>query len=128
MEQVMAHPSKKVAIFGAGIAGLTVAHELARRGWLVSVYEPNAEAGGFFRSARRMVDDNTPSEYSWHGMGPWYYNFFDLMKEIPFDESHSMYEKALSRPIDFGLAADDGQTQFDDTWLLNIKGMFRMRK
>ena len=66
----MAHPSKKVAIFGAGIAGLTVAHELARRGWLVSVYEPNAEAGGFFRSARRMVDDNTPSEYSWHGMGP----------------------------------------------------------
>jgi Flavin containing amine oxidoreductase len=126
MEQVMAHPSKKVAIFGAGIAGLTVAHELARRGWLVSVYEPNAEAGGFFRSARRMVDDNTPSEYSWHGMGPWYYNVFDLMKEIPFDESHSMYEKALSRPIDFGLAADDGQTQFDDTWLLNIKGMFRM--
>lgn len=122
----MAHPSKKVAIFGAGIAGLTVAHELARRGWLVSVYEPNAEAGGFFRSARRRVDDNTPSEYSWHGMGPWYHNVFDLMKEIPFDESHSMYEKALSRPIDFGLAADDGQTQFDDTWLLNIKGMFRM--
>jgi hypothetical protein len=59
-------------------------------------------------------------------MGPWYHNVFDLMKEIPFDESHSLYEEALSRPIDFGLAADDGQTRFDDTRLLNIKGMFRM--
>ncbi len=67
-----------------------------------------------------------PSEYSWHGMGPWYHNVFDLMKQIPFDESHSLYERALSRPIDFGLADFDGQTVFDDTWLLNIKGMFRM--
>ena len=126
MKHVEAHTHPKVAVFGAGIAGLTVAHELARRGYLVSVYESNAEAGGFFRSARRADNDNMPSEYSWHGMGPWYHNAFDLMKEIPFDESHSMYEAALSRPIDFGLAADDGHTQFDDTWLLNIKGMFRM--
>ena len=126
MEQVETYHPKKVAVFGAGIAGLTVAHELARRGYLVSVYEPNSEAGGFFRSARRAINDNMPSEYSWHGMGPWYHNVFDLMKEIPFDESHSLYEQALSRPIDFGMAADDGQTQFDDTWLLNMKGMFRM--
>lgn len=126
MEPVETRPSKTVAVFGAGIAGLTVAHELARRGYRVSVFEPNAEAGGFFRSARRVVNDNMPSEYSWHGIGPWYHNVFDLMKEIPFDESHSLYEQALSRPIDFGLATDDGRTRFDDTWLLNIKGMFRM--
>jgi hypothetical protein len=119
-------PPKRVAVFGAGIAGLTVAHELARRGYLVSVYETNAEAGGFFRSARRAVNGNIPSEYSWHGFGPWYHNVFDLMKQIPFDDTHSMYERALSRPIDFGLAGDDGQTQFDDTWLVNIRGMFRM--
>jgi len=120
------HRPKRVAVFGAGIAGLTVAHELARRGHQVSVYEANAEAGGFFRSARRADNENMPSEYSWHGIAPWYHNVFDLMKEIPFDESHSLYEQALSHPIDFGLAADDGQTKFDDTWLLNIKGMFRM--
>lgn len=118
--------ARNVAIFGAGIAGLTVAHELARRGWRVSVYESNADAGGFFRSARRASDANTPSEYSWHGMGPWYHNVFDVMKEIPFDESHSLYEAALSRPIDFGLAGNDEQACFDDTWILNIKGMFRM--
>lgn len=117
---------KTVAVFGAGIAGLTAAHEFARRGYKVSVYEANADAGGFFRSARRAADHHTPSEYSWHGMGPWYHNVFDLMKQIPFDETGSMYDKGLSRPIDFGLAPDKGRAAFDDTPLLNIKNMFRM--
>lgn len=67
-----------------------------------------------------------PSEYSWHGFGPWYHNVYDLMQQIPFDASGSLYEKALSRPIDFGLATDDGKSAFDDTWLVNIKNMFRM--
>jgi len=59
------------AVFGAGIAGLTAAHEFAKRGYSVKVFESNLEAGGFFRSARRKEDNNIPSEYSWHGMGPW---------------------------------------------------------
>jgi hypothetical protein len=29
-------------------------------------------------------------------MGPWYHNLFDLLKQIPFDESGSIYDKALS--------------------------------
>ena len=33
-----------VAVFGAGIAGLTAAHELAERGFAVKVYEPAADA------------------------------------------------------------------------------------
>ncbi|TWU30508.1 FAD-dependent oxidoreductase [Bythopirellula polymerisocia] len=49
------HLPKRVAVIGAGIAGLTVAHELARRGYLVSIYEANAEAGDFFRSTRRAA-------------------------------------------------------------------------
>jgi uncharacterized protein with NAD-binding domain and iron-sulfur cluster len=90
------------------------------------VYEANPDAGGFFRSARLPCDKNMPSEYSWHGMGPWYHNVFDLMKQIPFDETGSMYDRALSRPIDFGLAPNDGEAAFDDTFVLNIKNMFRM--
>ncbi|MDO8389004.1 MAG: NAD(P)-binding protein [Actinomycetota bacterium] len=38
--------------YGAGIAGLTAAHEFSRRGWAVTVYEAKTEAGGFLRSAR----------------------------------------------------------------------------
>lgn len=33
-------PRPKVVIFGAGITGLTVAHELIERGWDVTVFEP----------------------------------------------------------------------------------------
>jgi len=39
---------KTAAIFGAGIAGLTIAHELIGRGYKVTVYESLSEAGGFF--------------------------------------------------------------------------------
>ncbi|MDO8511720.1 MAG: FAD-dependent oxidoreductase [bacterium] len=117
---------RTVAVFGAGIAGLSTAHEFARRGYKVSVYEVNPDAGGFFRSARMPTDDHMPSEYSWHGIGPWYHNVFDLMKQIPFDETGSMYDKALSRPIAFGLVSDKGKAAFDDTLFLNVKNMFRM--
>jgi NADPH-dependent glutamate synthase beta subunit-like oxidoreductase len=37
---------KKVAIIGAGISGLTVAHDLARKGWGVVIYEASDRIGG----------------------------------------------------------------------------------
>ncbi|MEO6078049.1 MAG: NAD(P)-binding protein, partial [Candidatus Andersenbacteria bacterium] len=103
-----------VAIFGAGIAGLAVAHELSRLGYKVSVYESNADAGGFFRSARRDEDHNTPSEYSWHGFGPWYHNVYDIMKQIPFDDVSSVYDSVLSRPIDYHVVPDE---------VISVRGM-----
>ena len=118
-----------VAVYGAGIAGLTAAHELVRRGWAVQVFEANPEAGGFFRSARLEGEGGTPSEYSWHGIGPWYHNVFDVMKQIPFDAGGSVYERALSRPIDFGVAPDRGTAQFDDTGIFpDMARMFRMTR
>lgn len=118
------------AVYGAGIAGLSAAHELSRRGWSVSIYESTDEAGGFFRSARRSNDDQMPSEYSWHGMGPWYHNVFDLMRQIPFDADGSVYDCALSRPIDFGVAPDAGTAEFDDPsdLLIDVRRMFRMTR
>ena len=55
---------KSVIIFGAGIAGLSTAHELIQLGYAVSVYEATDQPGGFFRSSR-LPQDNMPSEYSW---------------------------------------------------------------
>ena len=117
---------KSAAVFGAGIAGLSAAHEFARLGYRVSVYEVNAEAGGFIRSARLPTDAGMPSEYSWHGMGPWYHNAFDVMKRIPYDETGSVYDKALSRPIDFGTAPDKGSAAFDHSQVLQVSKMLRM--
>ncbi len=128
------HPDEKstapttIAVYGAGIAGLTVAHELTRLNYKVSVYEANPEAGGFFRSARLARNQFTPSEYSWHGFGPWYHNVFDLMKQIPFDPSGSVYDKALSRPVDFGIFPDQGPAAFYDRGLASIPKLFRMSK
>jgi len=117
---------KTVAIFGAGISGLSAAQEFSRLGYRVSVYEANAQAGGFFRSARTPQDANMPSEYSWHGFGPWYHNTFDIMKQIPFDESGSIYDKSLSRPINYVVASDKTTTALDKNGYFGILQMLRM--
>ena len=116
---------KSVVIFGAGIAGLSAAHELNQSGYKVAVYEALDQAGGFFRSSRKS-HTNMPTEYSWHGMGPWYHNTFDLMKKIPFGEKENLYDAALSRPIDFGIFPDDDKARFYDKGFRSIPAMFRM--
>jgi len=116
---------KTVAVFGAGISGLTVAHEFSKLGYKVLVYEVNKNAGGFSRSDRNE-SDNMPSEYSWHGIGPWYHNVFDIMKQIPFDKTGSIYEKALSRPILFGLTPDKIGPKFNNTFIFNVFKPLRM--
>src|SRR5450830_853028 len=118
---------KTIAIFGAGIAGLSAAHELTQLGYSVSVYESTGEPGGFFRSSR-VGRDNMPSEYSWHGMGPWYHNTFDVMRKIPLNEKGNLYDLALSRSIAFGIFPDTDKAQFYDEGLKSIHIMFRMNK
>lgn len=105
---------KHIAVFGAGIAGLTVAHELVRRGHQVTVYEASSQPGGFFVS-RRHPTYGTPEEYSWHGMGPWYHNTYDIMKQIPLNDTQTVYSGSLSRPINYAIASDDteDELQFD---------------
>jgi len=55
------------------------------------------------------------------------HNLFDLLKQIPFDESGSIYDKALSRPIAFGIFPDSGKAQFL-TVATSIPAMFRLSK
>ena len=116
---------KSIVIFGAGIAGLSAAHELNQLGYKVSVYEIMDIPGGFFRS-RRVLKNNMPSEYSWHGMGPWYHNTFDLMKKVPLRNDETLYDSILSQPIDFGIFPDDRRAQFYSEGLKSIPKMFQM--
>jgi uncharacterized protein with NAD-binding domain and iron-sulfur cluster len=65
----LAGKMKSIIIFGAGIAGLSAAHELRDLGYDISVYEALNQPGGFFRSARSS-ESNMPTVPAWtHGAG-----------------------------------------------------------
>ncbi|NBU34184.1 hypothetical protein EB118_04825 [bacterium] len=70
-------------VFGAGLAGLTVAHILTDHGYTVTVYEKDNVAGGMAKSKRTA--DGVPLEHSWRGYAPFYYNTFDMLSKIPVD-------------------------------------------
>jgi uncharacterized protein with NAD-binding domain and iron-sulfur cluster len=79
---------RSVAVFGGGIAGMTVAHELAERGFAVSVYESRAWGG----KARSTTVPGTgvhgrrdlPGEHAFRVPFGCYQNLPDTMKRIPF--------------------------------------------
>ncbi len=80
-----------VAILGGGIAGLTAAHELVRRGFSVDIYERNPIAGGMARTRNAGSDGlSLPVEMGWRGYGAAYHNLFEIMREIPAGEGRTV--------------------------------------
>ena len=72
---------KDIIIFGGGISGLTTAHYLAlTQNFNIHLYEKDIIIGGMARST--LIKD-IPSEHSWRGYAPFYYNTFNLMNYIP---------------------------------------------
>jgi uncharacterized protein with NAD-binding domain and iron-sulfur cluster len=76
----------KVVIFGAGISGLTLAHELINKGFQVEIYEKDSIVGGMARSIRTK-DNNIPTEHSWRGYAPFYNNTYQIQKQIPIEKN-----------------------------------------
>ena len=98
-----------VVIFGAGISGLTVAHELIEKGFKVEVYEKDVIAGGMARTYRNK--DNVPTEHSWRGYAPFYYNTFEIMKRIPISENFSDLKE-------FTIEEIKKHNKEDDLWVI----------
>ncbi|MEV6431046.1 FAD-dependent oxidoreductase [Nocardia sp. NPDC051463] len=79
---------KRVAVFGGGVAGLTAAHELAERGFQVTVYERRALGG----KARSIPVPGTgsagrpdlPGEHGFRFFPGFYQHIPDTMRRIPF--------------------------------------------
>ncbi|QLE74693.1 FAD-dependent oxidoreductase [Streptomyces rectiverticillatus] len=77
-----------VAVLGGGVAGLTAAHELAERGFQVTVYEKKAPGGkarsmdvpGSARGGRKAL----PGEHGFRFFPGFYQNLPDTMRRIPF--------------------------------------------
>ena len=94
---------KTIIIFGGGISGLTIAHELIEKGFRVKLFEKDKVLGGMARSRREI--NGIPSEHSWRGYAPFYKNFFNIARRIPVDKDKSVYDN-LSLPIEFYLLRD----------------------
>ncbi len=79
---------QSVAVLGGGVAGLTAAHELAERGFAVTVYERRALGGkarsmdvpGSAKGNRRPL----PGEHGFRFIPGIYHNLPDTMRRIPF--------------------------------------------
>ncbi|MGW7409633.1 FAD-dependent oxidoreductase [Streptomyces sp. NPDC054833] len=80
---------KRVAVLGGGVSGLSAAHELAERGYAVTVYEYYDALGGKARSmdvpgtasgGRRPL----PAERGFRFFPGFYRNLPDTMRRIPF--------------------------------------------
>ena len=83
-----ASTGKRVAVLGGGMGGLTAAHELAERGFDVTVYEPTAW-GGKARSigvpgTARGGRQNLPGEHGFRFFPGFYHHVPDTMRRIPF--------------------------------------------
>lgn len=95
--------NEHVAIFGAGIGGLTAAHELIKRGYRVDVYEKRPLAGGLARSegkagTARDGRRGAPGELGWRVYGGRYLNLLEVLAEIPLGGGRSVRDNLV--PID----------------------------
>jgi uncharacterized protein with NAD-binding domain and iron-sulfur cluster len=107
-----------VAILGGGVAGLTAAHELAERGFVVDLYEAKPVLGG---KARSIPVPNSasgdrlalPGEHGFRFFPGFYKHVIDTMRRIPYGAHGSAYDnlQVATRM----LLARAGQTEI--TWL-----------
>lgn len=90
--------SATVAVFGAGIAGLTAAHELASRGYKVTVFDSAKAVGGKARSQGVRLGEGGPEFPGEHGFRffPSYYRHLPAsMTRIPRNPATANPGRAL---------------------------------
>lgn len=85
----MQKKKSKVAILGGGVAGLSAAHELIKRGFIVEVYEAKDWLGGKARSedvpnTGTNGRKNLPGEHGFRFFPRFYKHVIETMLEIPY--------------------------------------------
>lgn len=88
----------RVAVFGAGPGGMTVAHELAERGFQVDVYDKFARIGGGVRSfvtpgGGRNGRPSLPNTSGGHFFLPGYDCIPDMLRRIPVGDGRTVLDR-----------------------------------
>jgi len=86
----------RVAVFGAGIAGLTAAHELSERGFSVDVFESGGAVGGLAATQRfpstRIFENEDVAKKNWlpgeHGFRAFYSFYRHLTDTMQIGRAH----------------------------------------
>jgi uncharacterized protein with NAD-binding domain and iron-sulfur cluster len=96
---------QKVVIVGAGVAGLTAAHELIERDFDVHVYERRLRCGGKAASvsvdlkASIRLDKKVPGEHGFRFFPGWYRHLPDTLGRIPSDRHRDHGRKVLDHLV-----------------------------
>jgi len=107
---------KSVAILGAGVAGMSAAHELSRLGYRVDLYDPRPAPGG---KAQSQTIPGTgkggrldlPGEHGFRFYPSFYRYLIETMSEIPLDPDRPLGPKVsdnLHACDEAGFGAADG--------------------
>ncbi|MFG2969660.1 FAD-dependent oxidoreductase [Streptomyces sp. NPDC048288] len=109
-----ASPGRRVAVLGGGVSGLSAAHELAERGYEVTVYEYYDVLGGKARSidvpgtgtgGRKPL----PGEHGFRFFPGFYRNLPDTMRRIPFPGNTNGVHDNLRNGTEELFARDSGR-------------------
>jgi len=87
-----------VAVLGGGVGGLTAAHELAERGFDVTVYEAKSRLGGkasSFRCESREAGHSLPAEHGFRFFPGFYRNLRDTFSRIPTPDGHTVADNLV---------------------------------
>ena len=93
----------KVIVIGGGVGGLSVAHELAERGFDVHVYETRPAWGGKARS-QLVTGTGTngrldlPGEHGFRFYPRFYRHVIDMMQRIPTGTSGCVADRRSAAP------------------------------
>ena len=93
--------NQTVIVLGGGVAGMTAAHELAERGYSVTVYEHKQVAGGKARSvdvpnSATEGRKSLPGEHGFRYIPRFYRHVPDTLKRIPYaGNSNGVYDNLV---------------------------------
>ena len=85
----------RVYILGGGVAGLSAAHELAERGFTLTVFERHPICGGKARSMKNVGTgtggrEDWPGEHGFRFFPGFYWHLSDTMSRIWFDQPNNI--------------------------------------